>query len=361
VIVEMSRTASDRETELLHESLVKQHGPVHSVRIKGRLMLVCPGALDLQDDLEQRPEVHRVISSPGPFHLVARALYPAGSVVRVGNISIGGADFTVVAGPCAVETEEQLDASTRAVLTAGASLLRGGAYKPRTSPYTFQGRGVKGLQMLAEQRAVSGLGVVTEATQPAEVEQVAQSADMLQIGSRNMQNFALLKEAGQSGLPTLLKRGMCATIEEWLCAAEYIMCEGNSNVVLCERGIRAFGNETRFTLDLSIIPVIKQLSHLPIIVDPSHSTGDPTLVAPMTLAAAAAGADGVIIDVHPDPGSALCDGGQALLPEEFKALMADLERVTAALDRDLARGGAAPEPLIGLDEIGHSSRANATV
>lgn len=344
MIVEMSRTATDRQTELLRESLVEQHGPVHPVRLKGRLMFVCPKALGSQDDLEQRPEVHRVISSTGPFHLVARALYPAGSVVRVGNISIGGPDFTVVAGPCAVETEKQLDASARAVLSAGASLLRGGAYKPRTSPYAFQGLGVEGLRMLAGQRAVSGLGVVTEATQPAEVELVAQWADMLQIGTRNMQNFALLKEAGRSGLPTLLKRGMSATVEEWLGAAEYIMSEGNSDVVLCERGIRAFGRETRFTLDLSIIPVVKRLSHLPVIVDPSHSTGDPGLVTPMTLAAAAAGADGVIIDVHADPGSALCDGGQALLPEEFKALMGDLERVTAALGRGLVRGGAAPEP-----------------
>ncbi len=345
MIVEMSRTATDRQTELLRESLVEQHGQVHPVRLKGRLMFVCPKALGSQDDLEQRPEVHRVISSTGPFQLVARALYPAGSVVRVGNISIGGPDFTVVAGPCAVETEEQLDTSAHAVLTAGASLLRGGAYKPRTSPYAFQGLGEEGLRMLAGQRAVSGLGVVTEATQPAEVEQVAQWADMLQIGTRNMQNFALLKEAGRSGLPTLLKRGMSATMEEWLGAAEYIMSEGNADVVLCERGIRAFGSETRFTLDLSIIPVVKRLSHLPVIVDPSHSTGDPKLVTPMTLAAAAAGADGVIIDVHADPGSALCDGGQALLPEEFEVLMGDLERVTAALGRGLVRGGAAPEPL----------------
>jgi 3-deoxy-7-phosphoheptulonate synthase len=345
VIVEMSSTATDRQIELLREVLVKQHSSVHPVRIKGRRMFVCPKASGPQNDLEQRPEVHRVISTSGPFHLAARALYPAGSVVCVRNIPIGGPDFTVVAGPCAVETEEQLDISARAVVTAGASLLRGGAYKPRTSPYAFQGLGVEGLRMLAEQRAVSGLGVVTEATQPAEVELVAQWADMLQIGTRNMQNFALLKEAGRSGLPTLLKRGMSATIEEWLGAAEYIMSEGNSDVVLCERGIRAFGRETRFTLDLSIIPVVKRLSHLPVIVDPSHSTGDSTLVTSMTLAAAAAGADGVIIDVHSDPGSALCDGGQALLPEEFKALMGDLERVTGALGRRLVRGAAAPEPL----------------
>jgi 3-deoxy-7-phosphoheptulonate synthase len=199
--------------------------------------------------------------------------------------------------------------------------------------------------MLAGQRAVSGLGVVTEATQPAEVEQVAESADMLQIGTRNMQNFALLKEAGQSGRPVLLKRGMSATMEEWLGAAEYIISEGNPDVVLCERGIRTFGSETRFTLDLSIIPVVKRLSHLPVIVDPSHSTGDPGLVTPMTLAAAAAGADGVIIDVHADPDAALCDGGQALLPDEFKELMGDLERVTAALGRGLAQGRTAPEPL----------------
>jgi 3-deoxy-7-phosphoheptulonate synthase len=345
VIIEMSRTATDRQTELLQELLVEQHGPVHPVYLKRRQMFVCPKASGSQKDLEQRPEVHRIISSTGSFHLVARSLYPAGSTVCVGDISIGGPDFTVVAGPCAVETEEQLDASAHAVLTAGASLLRGGAYKPRTSPYAFQGLGVEGLRMLAEQRAASGLGVVTEATQPAEVEQVAQSADMLQIGTRNMQNFALLKEAGRSGVPTLLKRGMSATMEEWLSAAEYIMSEGNPDIVLCERGIRTFGSETRFTLDLSIIPVVKRLTHLPIIVDPSHATGDPALVTPMTLAAAAAGADGVIIDVHADPSAALCDGGQALLPDEFKALMGDLERVTTALGRGLARGGDTPEPL----------------
>jgi 3-deoxy-7-phosphoheptulonate synthase len=345
VIVEMSRAATDRQTELLQELLVEQHGPAHPVYLKGRQMFVCPKSPGSQNNLEQRPEVHRIISSTGSFHLAARALYPAGSAVYVRDISIGGPDFTVVAGPCAVETEEQLDASAHAVLTAGASLLRGGAYKPRTSPYAFQGLGVKGLRMLAGQRAASGLGVVTEATQPAEVQQVAQSADMLQIGTRNMQNFALLKEAGRSGLPTLLKRGMSATMEEWLSAAEYIMSEGNPNIVLCERGIRTFGSETRFTLDLSIIPVIKRLTHLPIIVDPSHATGDPALVPPMTLAAAAAGADGVIIDVHADPSAALCDGGQALLPEEFKALMGDLERVTTALGRGLARGGDTPEPL----------------
>ncbi|WP_367127405.1 3-deoxy-7-phosphoheptulonate synthase [Saccharothrix sp. HUAS TT1] len=342
----MSRTACAEETDLVRNALTSRHGAVHPVRLDGKWVFVCPGAADARSGVEGRSGVHRVIRTGGPFHLAARALHPAGSVVRVGNALIGGLDFTVVAGPCAVETDEQLDESARAVVAAGAALLRGGAYKPRTSPYAFQGLGVAGLRMLARQRAVSGVGVVTEATQPAEVAEVARWADMIQVGTRNMQNFALLKEAGRSGLPVLLKRGMAATVEEWLCAAEYVLNEGNPDVVLCERGIRAFGRETRFSLDLSIVPVVKRLSHLPVIVDPSHSTGDPALVAPMALAAAAAGADGVIVDVHADPAAALCDGGQALRPEEFKDLVGSLEPVVAAVGRSLARADARPEPLL---------------
>ncbi|NRQ38617.1 3-deoxy-7-phosphoheptulonate synthase [Nonomuraea sp. NN258] len=333
----MSRTVNAHQLEQLLKSLSEQHGPVHPVSLDGRTLLVCPKALGPVADFDQHPEVLRTVHSTGPFHLAARALYPSGSRVRVGGVEIGGPGFTVIAGPCAVETEEQLAAAAEAAISAGAVLLRGGAYKPRTSPYEFQGLGELGLRMLAGQRHLSGLGTVTEATQPDEVALVAEWADMVQIGTRNMQNFPLLKEAGRAGLPVLLKRGMTATVDEWLCAAEYIMSEGNPDVVLCERGIRAFGRETRFTLDLSIVPTVKRLSHLPVIVDPSHSTGDPALVGPMTLAAAAAGADGVIIDVHADPAAALCDGRQALLPEELKSIIDDLDRVTAALGRPLVR------------------------
>jgi 3-deoxy-7-phosphoheptulonate synthase len=242
-----------------------------------------------------------------------------------------------MAGPCSVESRDQLIRTARSVAASGASLLRGGAFKPRTSPYAFQGLGEDGLNLLEEGRDATGLPIITEVMEPGQVERVAESADVLQIGARNMQNFPLLKEVGRSDKPCMLKRGLSATIEEWLMSAEYILHAGNPNVILCERGIRTFETATRNTLDLSAIPLVKRLSHLPVIADPSHGTGHRYLVQPMALAAAAAGADGLIIEVHPQPDSALSDGPQSLTLEDFEQLRSTLGAVLAAVDRPLAR------------------------
>lgn len=333
MIVELDHWAREDEVERVRAELAR-YGPVHLVNWPDRVLLVCPAA-PASTEVGAGGGVRQVFHTSGPAHLTERALQPAGTVVEVGEVQIGGPGFTVIAGPCAVESTEQLAAATEAVVTAGAALLRGGAYKPRTSPYSFQGLEEPGLRMLAEQSRRSGLAVVTEATQPSEVEQVVRWAEMVQVGSRNMQNFALLQTLGRSGRPVLLKRGMAATVEEWLGAAEYLLREGNSQVVLCERGVRTFGKHTRFMLDLSVVPVVKQLTHLPVIVDPSHATGSADLVAPMSLAAAAAGADGLLIDVHTDPPAARCDGPQALRPEQFADLMDQLRRLLDALGRPL--------------------------
>lgn len=247
----------------------------------------------------------------------------------------------VMAGPCAVETKEQLFASAEAVAAAGAAMLRGGAYKPRTSPKSFQGLGPMGLQLLQQASARTGLPVVTEVLDPRDVERVAASAAMLQVGSRNMQNFPLLREVGRQRLPVLLKRGAAATVDELLHAAEYITNEGNPNVVFCERGVRGFDPTTRYVLDLAVVPLLKERSDLPVIVDPSHGTGRSTLVRPMALAAAAAGADGLLVEVHCEPQKALCDGMQALLPSDFAQMMGDLRRLLPMLGRRLVRPAAA--------------------
>lgn len=240
-----------------------------------------------------------------------------------------------MAGPCAVETQKQLTETAISVSEAGAAILRGGAFKPRTSPYSFQGLGDEGLKMLGKAKAKTGLPVVSEVMDTRQVEQVAKYADILQIGSRNMQNFPLLKEAGDSNIPVLLKRGMMATIEEYLYAAEYVLSRGNSEVILCERGIRTFETSSRFTLDLNSIPILKQRTHLPVIVDPSHGSGERWIVPSMAKAAIAAGADGLLIEVHYQPDEALCDGSQALYPEDFGMLMADLRKVAEAVGRKL--------------------------
>ena len=242
------------------------------------------------------------------------------TVVRVSGVEIG-AGLTVIAGPCAVETEAQTLATAEAVKAAGADMLRGGAFKPRTSPYSFQGLGLEGLKILDRARRATGLPIVTEVTDPRDVSWVAEYADVLQIGTRNMQNFSLLKEVGRAGRPVLLKRGMFSTLEEWLHCAEYVLSEGNPEVILCERGIRTFESYTRNTLDLSAVPAIHELTHLPVIVDPTHSTGRVSLIEPMSVAAVAAGADGLIIEVHNDPSAARCDADQALTPALFARLM----------------------------------------
>ncbi len=273
----------------------------------------------------------------GPYRLAARRDPTQRTVVRVGAVAFGTGEPTIIAGPCAVEGREQTLAAARAVAAAGGQVLRGGAFKPRTSPYSFQGLGESGLRILAEARDLTGLPVVTEALEPDHVPLIAAYADMIQIGARNMANFPLLRRAGQSDRPILLKRGMSATVEEWLMAAEYILAEGNPNIVLCERGIRSFDPLLRFTLDLNAVPLVQELSHLPIIVDPSHGTGRRSLVHRMSLAAIAAGADGLIVEMHPDRDAALCDGEQSVTPEELADIVAATRVVGAALSPRWAR------------------------
>ncbi len=254
------------------------------------------------------------------------------TTIQVGSVELGRG-LVIIAGPCAVESEEQTLIIARAVKEAGADLLRGGAFKPRSSPYAFQGLGLRGLQILEKARRETGLPVVTEVIDPRDVSWVSEFADVLQIGARNMQNFSLLKEVGRVDRPVLLKRGMYSTLEEWLNCAEYVLSEGNPNVILCERGIRTFEKYTRNTLDLSAVPAVKELSHLPVIVDPTHSTGRPSLIEPMSLAATSAGADGLTIEVHHDPASALCDADQALLPAQFARLVGRVRALRAFLEQ----------------------------
>ena len=282
---------------------------------------------------ENLPGVLEVIRVSHPYKLVSREFHPEDSVVAVGGVPVGGTALTVVAGPCAVESREQILAVAREVKRLGAHLLRGGAFKPRTSPYAFQGLGEPGLKLLGEARDATGLPVVTEVLDTENVDLVAAWADCLQIGARNMQNFELLKKAGKTGKPVLLKRGMSATLEEFLLAAEYVMAEGNPNVILCERGVRTFSDFTRNTLDLAIVPAVERLSHLPILVDPSHGTGRRDKVIPMSCAAVAAGADGLVVEVHHKPEEALSDGPQALTPALFADLMEKVRPIAAAVGR----------------------------
>jgi len=288
-----------------------------------------------EGQLEAFPFVEKVLPVLKPYKLASREFRPEGSVVNVDGVLVGGRRLVVMAGPCAVEGREGLMETARSVKAAGGHILRGGAYKPRTSPYTFQGLGEEGLKYLAEAKRETGLPIVTELMDTREASVVYEYADLVQIGARNMQNFKLLKEVGSRQKPVLLKRGMSSTVKELLLAAEYIMSEGNYDVILCERGIRTFEDATRNTLDLSIVPLIKQLSHLPVIVDPSHATGKWDLVAPMALAAVAAGADGIMVEVHPRPEEALSDGPQALLPSTFAKLMHDLGTLASAVGRTL--------------------------
>jgi 3-deoxy-7-phosphoheptulonate synthase len=285
--------------------------------------------------LEAFPFVEKVLPILKPYKLASREFKPEGSAVDVDGVVVGGQRVVVMAGPCAVEGRDILLETARLIKDAGGHILRGGAYKPRTSPYSFQGLGEEGLKYLAEARQDTGLPIVTELMDTREASVVYECADLIQIGARNMQNFKLLKEVGCRRKPVLLKRGMSSTVKELLLAAEYIMSEGNYDVILCERGIRTFEDATRNTLDLSAVPLIKRLSHLPVVVDPSHGTGKWDLVSPMALAAVAAGADGIMVEVHPRPEEALSDGPQALLPSTFAKLMDDLSRVAQAVGRTL--------------------------
>ncbi len=290
---------------------------------------------DAAQTLEAIPEVEKVVYVTRPFKLGGREFQPRDTEIRIGNSSVGGKEIAVIAGPCAVESEQQLLDSARAVKSAGARFLRGGAFKPRTSPYRFLGLVQVGLGLISGVGRETGLLVVTEVMDQFTVKQVAECADILQVGTRNMQNFYLLRELGKIRKPVLLKRGMSATVEEWLMAAEYIMSGGNYQVILCERGIRTFEPYTRNTLDLSAVPLVKELSHLPVIVDPSHGTGKKSLIPAMCKAAIAAGADVLMVEVHPSPGEALSDGPQSLNREEFLQLMADLKGVAQIVGRTI--------------------------
>ena len=287
------------------------------------------------EDIGTDERIHKVMRVKEPFKKANRAFHPENSIIRVGESSIGGDEFAIIAGPCSVESEDQITEIAKSVQSVGATFLRGGAYKPRTSPYAFQGLEEDGLELLKKARAVTGLPIVTEIMYPETIEKFVKDVDIIQVGARNMQNFALLKELGKTDKPILLKRGLSATIEEWLMAAEYIMAGGNENVILCERGIRTFETYTRNTLDLSAIPAIKKLSHLPVIVDPSHAAGKSWMVEPLSKAAIAVGADGLIIEVHNDPANALCDGQQSIKPEEYGKLLKDLRAIAKAVGREL--------------------------
>jgi 3-deoxy-7-phosphoheptulonate synthase len=338
VIIVMSHNATKAEIDAVVDR-------VHEIGLKSELSrgeertlvgVIGGNAFAYKDAFSHLGGIHEIIPITKPFKLASREFRRADTVVDIGGVKIGGDEVVIMAGPCSVEGEEMLLETARHVAAQGARLLRGGAFKPRTSPYSFQGLGESALKMMAAARDETGLKVVTEVIAPGDVDLVARYADVLQLGTRNMQNYALLQEAGRAGKPVLLKRGMSATIEEWLLAAEYVLSQGNRNVILCERGIRTFETATRFTLDLNAVPLVRELSHLPVIVDPSQATGRWTLVGPMSLAAVAAGAHGLIIEVHPTPSQALSDGAQSLDFDNFDHLMADLRRLLGSMQKQLA-------------------------
>jgi 3-deoxy-7-phosphoheptulonate synthase len=335
MLIVMQQGAPQSQVEAVVERLVELGFNVH--RSTGVIHTLL-GGVGGRDDfdlasfevMEGVKEAHRIIS---PYKLASRAFRPDGTVVKIGGVEIGGDRVVVMAGPCSVESKEQIERCAEIVAGAGATVIRGGAFKPRSSPYSFQGLGEEGLALLRAAADGHGLLVVSEVMEIAQIPLLSKYADILQVGARNMQNFNLLRELGAQRKPVLLKRGIAATIEELLLSAEYVMAGGNYDVILCERGIRTFETATRNTMDISAIPVVKSLSHLPMIADPSHGTGRRDKVAPMARAAVAAGADGLLIEVHPDPDHALSDGAQSLRPEQFKELMTQLRAVAAAVGR----------------------------
>ncbi|MEE9487096.1 MAG: 3-deoxy-7-phosphoheptulonate synthase [Candidatus Brocadiales bacterium] len=332
MIVILVKNVTDGQMDQVLARIAEAHLTSHISKGEETTVIGVVGAHlppDLPDAIERLPGVSRIMRISKSYKLPSREFKPSNTVVEVGDVRIGDGGLVVMAGPCSIESREQLLATAQAVKKAGAQVLRGGAFKPRTSPYSFRGMGEEGLKILADVGAETGLKVVTEVMTIDQVELVAQYADILQIGTRNMQNYQLLEEVGRIDRPCVLKRGMSATIEEWLLSAEYIMGKGNKQVILCERGIRTFETATRNTLDLSSLPVVKRMSHLPVICDPSHATGKWYLVPPMSLAALGAGADGLLIEVHPDPDHALCDGAQSLTLENFSTLM---DKLVAMMD-----------------------------
>jgi len=337
MLVVMQQGATEAQIQAVIDRMVAEGYDVH--RSTGVMHTVLGGVgpkvdvdLEMFEVLEGVKEAHRIAS---PYKLASRNFNPGGTVVRVGGVSIGGDRVVVMAGPCSVESREQIDCVAQQVARAGASVIRGGAFKPRSSPYSFQGLGGEGLQLLRAAADRNGLVVVSEVMDQTQIPLVAEYSDILQVGARNMQNYNLLRELGKLRKPVLLKRGISATIEELLLSAEYILAGGNYDVILCERGIRTFETYTRNTMDISAIPVVKKLSHLPMVADPSHGTGRRDKVAPMARAAVAAGADGLLIEVHPDPDHALSDGAQSLRPEQFEELMSQLRIIAPAVGRTI--------------------------
>ncbi len=337
MLVIMDARATEAEIARVQERIKELGYQPHPIPGANQMAIGVTGNQGTEDRiyLEGLPGVLQVIRVTKPYKLASRDTKPENTVVNVRGVKFGAGNIVMIAGPCAVESREQTLRIAQLVADRGALMLRGGAYKPRTSPYAFQGMGEKGLEILAEAREKTGLPVVTEVVDPATASLVAQYADMLQIGTRNMQNFTLLKEVGKLGLPVLMKRGMSANLDETLMSVEYLMSHGTNAVVVCERGVRTFGSHARNTLDVSIIPAFKRVSHLPIIVDPSHAGGHKYAVVPLALAGVGAGADGLLVDVHDDPDHALVDGPQALLPADFQELMAVLGRMADALGKSL--------------------------
>ena len=337
MIIVMQPGATKDQIQQVEETLISLGFKTHPIYGEVKTVIGAIGDKRLLNTqlISTLPGVEDIVPIMKPYKLVSKELKQTKTTIQIEDITIGGREIVIMAGPCAVENEQVFYETARQVKAAGAKILRGGAYKPRTSPYSFQGLEEEGLKMLATARQETGLKIVTEVVDTRDVETVAKYADILQIGARNMQNFRLLKEAGASGKPILLKRGLSATIEEWLMAAEYIISSGNPNIMLCERGIRTFETATRNTIDISAIPVVQELSHLPIIVDPSHATGTWKYVDPLAKAAVAAGADGLLIEVHNDPARALCDGPQSLRPDKFAQLVEELKAVAAAVGRKI--------------------------
>ena len=337
MVIVMKPGTPEQEWKKIKENLEGRGYQINEIVGSGQTILGVIGdtsALDM-NMLKVNECVDKVMRVQEPFKRANRSFHPEDSVIDVSGVKIGGRKLAVIAGPCSVENEKQIVGVAKSVKLAGATLLRGGAFKPRTSPYSFQGLKEEGIDLLKIARKETGLPIVTEIMSARMLERFVEDVDLIQVGARNMQNFELLKELGRTNVPVLLKRGLSATIEEWLMAAEYIMAEGNPNVVLCERGIRTFETYTRNTLDLSAIPAVKKLSHLPVIVDPSHAAGLWWMVEPMAKAAVAAGADGLIIEVHNDPEHALCDGAQSLKPERFARLMGELSGIAKIVGREL--------------------------
>jgi 3-deoxy-7-phosphoheptulonate synthase len=338
MVIVMQKHAQEAKVEKVVAELSRRGFDVHRSTGSDQTVLGVVGdvaSLD-QREFELFDGVQEVVRVSEPYKLSSRTFRPQNTVIKVNGCVIGGKDVVIMAGPCTIENEQQLFETARAVARAGAKVLRGGAYKPRTSPYAFQGLGIEGLKMLQAAGKEFGLATVSEVMEISQIEKMLEYVDILQIGARNMQNFNLLSAVGQTRKPVLLKRGMSATIQEWLLASEYLMAGGNYDVILCERGIRTFETATRNTLDISAIPVIHKLSHLPIIVDPSHATGRRDKVMPMARASVAAGADGLLIEVHNDPEKALCDGPQSLYPDQFVELMDELRIIVPAVRRSLA-------------------------